>query len=368
MPLSISEIEQFLRLHRTLLVYVNQRLRVIPEQPTSADALAQLPSQIRVKVRDALLANVDLIESFAAENPYHLPEEELDIVRSWRHMVAGEFYVFRELKQYTAFLSSTSPTIVYGVLPLYQPITVLIGPRLPVLTRTVLLPFKNRIVFDSLMNSYSILFGPGIRRSMNESFKAAKARDGIVTSLPQSTEPLPPKAPKAKPAPKPPKKVAKDESFSVIIGLIDQFCQEHLNEEYAVLCRRLAEKLARKRPSPLASGKPNTWASAIVRTIGWANFLDDRTQTPHMKLTAIDKAFGISESTGQGKSMLIRKTLRIQPLDPSWTLPSRLDDNPMVWLLQVNGIMLDIREAPRTLQEMAFNKGLIPYIPADREE
>ena len=43
---------------------------------------------------------------------------------------------------------------------------------------------------------------------------------------------------------------------AVIIGLIDQFCREHLNDEYAVLCRKLAEKLARKRPSPLLHGKP----------------------------------------------------------------------------------------------------------------
>lgn len=36
-----------------------------------------------------------------------------------------------------------------------------------------------------------------------------------------------------------------------------------------------------------------------------------------MKLTAIDKAFGVGESTGQGKSMLIRKMLRSSP----WTPP-----------------------------------------------
>jgi hypothetical protein len=60
--------------------------------------------------------------------------------------------------------------------------------------------------------------------------------------------------------------------------------------------------------------------------------------------------------------------LKIYQLDPNWTLPSRLDDNPMVWPLQVNGLPVDIRHAPRQLQEIAFNKGLIPYIPADRPQ
>jgi hypothetical protein len=59
--------------------------------------------------------------------------------------------------------------------------------------------------------------------------------------------------------------------------------------------------------------------------------------------------------------------LKMYQLDPNWTLPSRLDDNPMVWMLQVNGFMVDVRHAPREVQEIAFNKGLIPYIPADKQ-
>src|SRR6185312_9411838 len=161
---------------------------------------------VRLKVRDGLSANPDLIESFAAENPARLSDDELDIVRSWRHLVTGRFYVFRELKKYTVFLSTTSPAIAYGVLALSQPFEELIGPYLPVLTQTVLLPFKGMIVYDGLMSSYRISFGPGIRRSLNESFKEAKTRHGIVTSLPMSDEPLPVKAPKARPIPKRPSK------------------------------------------------------------------------------------------------------------------------------------------------------------------
>jgi hypothetical protein len=154
-----------------------------------------------------------------------------------------------------------------------------------------------------------------------------------------------------------------EQVFEAIAGLVDAFCREHLNGEYAVLCRRLTEKLARKRPSPLVSGKPNTWAAGIVRTIGWVNFLDDRTQKPHLKLTAIDKAFGIGESTGQGKSMLIRKMLKIRPMDPAWSLRSRIEQNPMAWMIQFNGFLVDARLLKREFQEEALRKGLIPSIP-----
>ena len=86
-----------------------------------------------------------------------------------------------------------------------------------------------------------------------------------------------------------------------------------------------------------------------------------------MKLPIIDKAFGVAESTGQGKSKSIRTLLRIGQFEPKWTLPSRLADNPMVWMIEVNGFLVDLRSADRELQEAAFQKGLIPYIPADLE-
>jgi hypothetical protein len=156
-------------------------------------------------------------------------------------------------------------------------------------------------------------------------------------------------------------------ALEVIAGLVDAFCREHLNDEYADLCRRLTEKLARKRPSPLVSGKPNTWACGIVRTIGWVNFLDDKTQTPDTKLTAIENAFGVGESTGQGKSMLIRKMFKIRPMDPEWSWRSRIDQKPMAWMIQVNGFLVDARMLKREFQEEALRKGLIPYIPERRQ-
>lgn len=333
MLLDPQELGLFCKLHRALMFFVNQRLQVIHDDLAGPDEFAILAPEERRKIREALVDHADLIESFVDENPSHLPDDELAIVRSWRHLVAGKFYIFRELKRYTVFLSCGKPPVAYGVVALSQPFEELVGPHLPVLTETVLLPFKDKIVYDGMLNTFRISFGGGIRRMLTDTYKEASARHGIVTCLPMSTEPLPRKPRKIRPAPPPPSKGEKDAVLQVILGLIDQFCKEHLNEEYAVLCRKLAEKLARKRSSPLLRGSPNTWASGIVRTIGWINFLHDKNQTPHMRLSDIDAGFGISESSGAAKLAAIRKLLRLHHLDPNWTLPSRLKDNPLAWML-----------------------------------
>ncbi len=365
MLLTPDEADLFFKLHRSLMFYVNQRLAVVPGIG-SPDEFSALPPETRLEVRNAFLDETDLIESFVDENPSSLSDEELDIVLSWHHQVTGRFFIFRQLKRFTVFLSTNDSPIAYGVLALTDLFEDLIGPYLPVMAETVLMPFRDKIVYDGLLSGYNITFGGGIRRSLNDDYREAKERLGIVTSLPVQFRP-----PVKKKATKKVKRNTSQEvqpALETIVSLTDQFCHERLNEEYVDMCRRLAEKLARKRPSPLLRGNPATWACGIVRTIGWVNFLDDSSGTPHMKLTAIDRAFGVAESTGQGKSKSIRTMLKIHQFEPAWTLPSRMDDNPRIWMLEVNGFVMDIRHAPRGAQEIAFKKGLIPYIPADRQD
>ena len=42
-----------------------------------------------------------------------------------------------------------------------------------------------------------------------------------------------------------------------------------------------------------------------------------------------------------------------------------LDANPLVWMAEINGLIVDLRQMPREIQEIAFDRGMIPYIPAD---
>src|SRR5262245_6612854 len=72
-------------------------------------------------------------------------------------------------------------------------------------------------------------------------------------------------------------------TFDAIVALTDAFCRAHLDEEYAQLARQATAALCRKRPSPLATGNPKTWACGIVYALGSANFLFDKNQQPTMR-------------------------------------------------------------------------------------
>jgi hypothetical protein len=152
--------------------------------------------------------------------------------------------------------------------------------------------------------------------------------------------------------------------FDAIVAQTDEICAENLNQEYAALARRMAAALARKRPSPLSKGKPATWACGILYTLGRANFLFDQSQTPHMRADALCELCGVSKSTGAAKAKAIEEALHTDWLDPTWSLPSRLANHPTAWFIQVNGLIVDARHMPLEIQEEAYHKGLIPYIPA----
>jgi hypothetical protein len=124
-------------------------------------------------------------------------------------------------------------------------------------------------------------------------------------------------------------------TYDAVVGLTDAVCREHLDAAYAEL--------------------------------GRVNFLSDPSTRPHMTLAELCAAFGVGQSTASAKARVIAGTLGVSRLDPSWALPNLLEGNPLVWMAEVNGLLVDLRDMPREVQRIAFEKGMIPYVPADRE-
>lgn len=175
---------------------------------------------------------------------------------------------------------------------------------------------------------------------------------------------------KIAPATTPPDRVPATlrEKFDTLALLTDAFCDQHLNAEYKQLIRKALAALSRKRPSPLLKGQDKSWAAGAVHALGMVNFLFDASQTPHCTAADIWAYFGLASSTGQTHSKKIRDALTMGPMDPDWCLPSRMDANPLIWMLEVNGLMVDARHMPLEVQDIAFARGLIPYVPGRKGE
>ena len=165
------------------------------------------------------------------------------------------------------------------------------------------------------------------------------------------------------PGPPPKVPVALRPLYEEIVALTDAFCARHLTEGYARLARAMTAALCRKRPSPLLKGRSLSWAAGVLYALGQNNFLWDPSFEPHMTATDLCSAIGVSSGTASGKAREISDRLDISPADAEWCIPEVIGRNPMIWILEVNGVALDIRQAPHDIQDLAFEKGLIPYVP-----
>jgi hypothetical protein len=156
------------------------------------------------------------------------------------------------------------------------------------------------------------------------------------------------------------------ESTDNIIRITDNICGNSLNQEYLELCRKMIAKISRKRPSPFLYGKPEVWASAIIYCVAEINFLFDKAQKPHLTKSELFSILPGPKSTITSHKKIIWNLLGLCQLDPEFTRPSKMDDNPLVWMLEINGFITDIRMEPIEIQEIAYKRGLIPYVPGER--
>jgi hypothetical protein len=149
-----------------------------------------------------------------------------------------------------------------------------------------------------------------------------------------------------------------------IIEITDGVCARLLDAEYANLARQAVAKLARKRPSPLLSGRGATWAAAVVYALGQVNFLFDSSHEPHRTADELSAAFGVAKSTMSSKAKQVRDLLKMSYFGAEFLRAEVVAENPMVWLIEVDGLAMDSRSLPIDYQMVAFRRGYIPYIPA----
>jgi hypothetical protein len=156
--------------------------------------------------------------------------------------------------------------------------------------------------------------------------------------------------------------------YNEIKPMVAAFCDDRLDEEYKALCLKLLEKLCRKQPSPLLGGRTTTWAASIVYAVCANNFVFGKDNPHSMTSRELASAFGLAASTVGSKATDLRKMFDMSYGNGEWLIKEYIRDNPAVWMLSINGFIQDVRSMPAEVQQLAYARGLIPWVPADKED
>lgn len=124
-----------------------------------------------------------------------------------------------------------------------------------------------------------------------------------------------------------------------IVQMTTEFCNTHINAEYAALCEKMVRKLGRKRTNPLERGQLEIWAAAVVYTLATMNFLFDKSFEPYIPSSDIHDYFGTKQSSITQKSSSIREMLKLKRIwDDNFSTKEIAEHNPLNRLKFVDGL------------------------------
>jgi tetratricopeptide (TPR) repeat protein len=118
------------------------------------------------------------------------------------------------------------------------------------------------------------------------------------------------------------------EKENQMLNMVESFCNEHLNEEYAELSMNLVKKMGRKHDVPFKRGKLEIWASATIYAIAQINFLFDKSFKPYVTADDICDYFKTKKSTVGDKARTIRNMFNMDYYDNEFSTELMKNNNP----------------------------------------
>ena len=159
----------FFTLRNILLDYTNYKYKINPELEDLNDINNSEPEEVK-EIREKLWSNTSIISDYIKDNPNNLDKQSLDIISEWnKKKINNKFILYKYENEYAVFIGEEN---IYYVKGLRDTIRNIIPEyKLPIFVETVLLPFKEQIIYDSYIIQYSMSFGTGMKDIFDKQYK-----------------------------------------------------------------------------------------------------------------------------------------------------------------------------------------------------
>ena len=102
-----------------------------------------------------------------------------------------------------------------------------------------------------------------------------------------------------------------DEKQEKLTEMVDEFCDEFLNDEYKQKSHEIIEKMANGKNVRFKRGKLEVWASAIIYVVCQINSLFDETNEVHLKRKDIFNYFNTNQSVVLRKAVNLKNIYKL---------------------------------------------------------
>jgi len=188
--LNWSECTLFYETWYGLMGFINEKKNILAAQikPIYPNPIND---ELIYKVREALWENPELINDYlvaleaGVAGSVNQQEEKAELLKSWRDRhIKGMFLIVDYKPEYAVVMgfNEKQGDILYAIKGITRSIADVLQHELPVQIETVLLPFKDKIIYDCFLSSMNLSFGKTIRGMFSETYKKAM-KNGIIISL-----------------------------------------------------------------------------------------------------------------------------------------------------------------------------------------
>jgi len=191
MVLTKQEITVFYKLWYALVWGINEKHEFVPrfQKPVYGQSVSKEPF---IVIREEIWKKPELITEFIQDNEYgDFTEAELGILADWRdNFVKDKFIIVKHLTKYSIFMTFEDTASLYAVHGITDPISEAVPYPIPLMVEAVLLPFNDKIIYDSLIGAMRVSFGKGMISSIKESYDKAKEKTGIIEDIKLPPQPI----------------------------------------------------------------------------------------------------------------------------------------------------------------------------------
>jgi len=185
--LSHDERRLFYETWYKLLDYANQKLSVV-KYKFSLKYPDHHDETLLHKIRERLWEKPEIISEFIfdPERLHKLNNEEINLMHSWeKNHVKGQFTLIKYEPDYAVFMQMEQGKEfkLYAVKGMTTSIAEAMHRMLPVMLETVLLPFGDKIIYDSFMASHAIEYGDGVMKMFEDEYAKSIKAYGIINKL-----------------------------------------------------------------------------------------------------------------------------------------------------------------------------------------
>ena len=167
--LSKGEVKAFYKIYFALLEFTNNKYQVNSKIKKIYKQNGINPQDIIEIIEKFWNDKSVIIDEFVKKNPYHFNKEELDLVKGFEKGFHDICVIANYTEEYTEVLNGDK---IYMIKGLHGNIDEIISYQsLPVMAKTSILAFGDKITYDGVFQSANVNFGVGLERAVKNDLK-----------------------------------------------------------------------------------------------------------------------------------------------------------------------------------------------------